>query len=86
MRGINMNEEEQEELRRLVQSYGPEEILRFIGQVIGEEEMKKCSFCGLPREQVKHMIAAGCGRPFGFICSECIELCNQIIEKHTKNG
>jgi hypothetical protein len=79
-----MNKEEQKELRRLVQSYGSEEILRIVGDIIGEEEAKKCSFCGLPREQVKYMIAAGCGRPFGFICSECIALCNQIIERNTE--
>jgi hypothetical protein len=79
-----MNENDQQEIRRVVQRYGPEEILRLVGQIIGEEEAKKCSFCGLPREQVKYMIAVGCGRPFGFICSECIELCNQIIERNTK--
>jgi hypothetical protein len=31
------------------------------------------------------MIAAGCGRLFGFICSECIGLCNQIIEGDIEN-
>jgi hypothetical protein len=79
-----MNKEEQKELRRLVQSHGSEEILRIVGDIIGEEEAKKCSFCGLPREQVKYMIAAGCGRPFGFICGECIALCNQIIDRNTE--
>ncbi len=74
-----MNEREQEEVHRLIKIYGPEELLRFIGQVMGESELKKCSFCGLPREKVEHLIAVGCGRPFGFICSECINLCNKII-------
>ena len=76
-----MNEEQQQTVRQLIHSHGPEELLRFIGQVIGEEEMKKCSFCGLAREQVQHMIAVGCGRPFGFICSECINLCKMIESK-----
>lgn len=45
-----MNAEEQKELRRLIQSYGPEEVLRFGGEIISEAKIKKCSFCGLPRE------------------------------------
>ncbi|MBE3576501.1 MAG: ATP-dependent Clp protease ATP-binding subunit ClpX [Limnochordales bacterium] len=37
----------------------------------------KCSFCGKPQEQVKKLIAG----PGVFICDECIELCNEIIEE-----
>ena len=36
----------------------------------------KCSFCGKSQKQVKQLIAG----PGVYICDECIELCNEIIE------
>jgi len=44
----------------------------------GEEKGQlKCSFCGKIQEQVKKLIAG----PGVYICDECIELCNEIIEE-----
>jgi ATP-dependent Clp protease ATP-binding subunit ClpX len=44
----------------------------------GEEKGQlKCSFCGKVQEQVKKLIAG----PGVYICDECIELCNEIIEE-----
>ena len=44
----------------------------------GEEKGQlKCSFCGKPQEQVKKLVAG----PGVYICDECIELCNEIIEE-----
>lgn len=37
----------------------------------------KCSFCGKLQEQVKKLVAG----PGVYICDECIELCNEIIEE-----
>ncbi len=37
----------------------------------------KCSFCGKYQEQVKRLVAG----PGVYICDECIELCNEIIEE-----
>jgi ATP-dependent Clp protease ATP-binding subunit ClpX len=37
----------------------------------------KCSFCGKTQKQVRKLIAA----PGVFICDECIELCNQILQE-----
>jgi ATP-dependent Clp protease ATP-binding subunit ClpX len=37
----------------------------------------KCSFCGKNQEQVRKLIAG----PGVYICDECIELCNEIIEE-----
>jgi ATP-dependent Clp protease ATP-binding subunit ClpX len=37
----------------------------------------KCSFCGKNQDQVKKLIAG----PGVYICDECIELCNEIIEE-----
>ena len=37
----------------------------------------KCSFCGKTQEQVKKLVAG----PGVYICDECIELCNEIIEE-----
>ncbi len=40
-------------------------------------ELVKCSFCGKSQKQVKKLIAG----PGVYICDECIELCNDIIEE-----
>lgn len=37
----------------------------------------KCSFCGKSQEHVKRLIAG----PNVYICDECIELCNEILEE-----
>ncbi len=39
-------------------------------------ELLKCSFCGKSQKQVKKLIAG----PGVYICDECIDLCNEIIE------
>ena len=45
---------------------------------IGETaELLKCSFCGKSQKQVKKLIAG----PGVYICDECIDLCNEIIEE-----
>ena len=45
---------------------------------IGEtSELLKCSFCGKSQKQVKKLIAG----PGVYICEECIDLCNEIIEE-----
>jgi len=41
-----------------------------------DDESLKCSFCGKGQEEVKKLIAG----PTVYICNECIELCNEIIE------
>jgi ATP-dependent Clp protease ATP-binding subunit ClpX len=40
-------------------------------------ELLKCSFCGKSQKQVKKLIAG----PGVYVCDECIELCNEIIEE-----
>src|SRR3954454_7484849 len=42
----------------------------------GNEQLL-CSFCGKSQRQVKKLIAG----PGGYICDECIDLCNEIIEE-----
>ena len=37
----------------------------------------KCSFCGKTQDQVKKLIAG----PEVFICDECVELCNEILDE-----
>jgi ATP-dependent Clp protease ATP-binding subunit ClpX len=45
---------------------------------IGEgADLLKCSFCGKSQKQVKKLIAG----PGVYICDECIDLCNEIIEE-----
>ena len=43
----------------------------------GEGDLRKCSFCGKTQKQVKKLIAG----PGVYICDECIDLCNEIIEE-----
>lgn len=42
-----------------------------------EKGQLKCSFCGKNQEQVRKLVAG----PGVYICDECIELCNEIIEE-----
>lgn len=45
-------------------------------------DLLKCSFCGKSQKQVKKLIAG----PGVYICNECIELCNEIIEEELNTG
>jgi len=40
-----------------------------------------CSFCGKAQDEVKKLIAG----PSVYICNECVDLCNEIIEEEIKN-
>ena len=40
-------------------------------------ELLKCNFCGKSQKQVRKLIAG----PMVYICDECIELCNEIVEE-----
>ncbi len=42
-----------------------------------DKKLPTCSFCGKPQEQVRRLIAG----PGAYICDECIELCQEIIEE-----
>lgn len=45
-------------------------------------ELLKCSFCSKSQKQVRKLI----GGPGVYICDECIELCNEIIEEELNQG
>jgi len=47
-----------------------------MGRLDGSD-LVKCSFCGKSQKQVKKLIAG----PGVYICDECIDLCNDIIEE-----
>ncbi|MFO7273947.1 MAG: ATP-dependent Clp protease ATP-binding subunit ClpX [Bacillota bacterium] len=49
-------------------------MFKFTGEDKGQ---LKCSFCGKYQDQVKRLVAG----PGVYICDECIELCNEIIEE-----
>ena len=40
-----------------------------------------CTFCGKGQEEVRKLIAG----PSVYICDECVDLCNDIIEEEIKN-
>ena len=48
----------------------------------GGGDLLKCSFCGKSQKQVKKLIAG----PGVYICDECIDLCNEIIEEELNEG
>lgn len=45
--------------------------------MVGDSSIPKCSFCGKGQKKVKKLIAG----PGVFICNECIELCNEILQE-----
>jgi len=45
-----------------------------------KKEFLKCSFCGKSQNQVKKLIAG----PGVYVCNECIDLCNEIIDEELK--
>jgi ATP-dependent Clp protease ATP-binding subunit ClpX len=47
------------------------------GAVEQQRDRLKCSFCGKAQHRVDKLIAG----PGVYICSECIDLCNEIIEE-----
>ncbi len=44
---------------------------------MASQDRLKCSFCGKTQDQVKKLIAG----PDVFICDECVELCNEILDE-----
>ncbi|MBM7865347.1 ATP-dependent Clp protease ATP-binding subunit ClpX [Heliobacterium gestii] len=46
-----------------------------------DKSQLKCSFCGKLQDQVKKLVAG----PGVYICDECIELCNEIIEEELQD-
>ncbi|MEX0755860.1 MAG: ATP-dependent Clp protease ATP-binding subunit ClpX [Actinomycetota bacterium] len=48
----------------------------------GDSDLLKCSFCGKSQKQVKKLIAG----PGVYVCDECIDLCNEIIEEELNEG
>ena len=42
-----------------------------------DDSRLKCSFCGKSQDQVKKLIAG----PEVYICDECVDLCNQILDE-----
>lgn len=46
------------------------------------DDKLKCSFCGKTQDQVKKLIAG----PEVYICDECVELCNEILDEEFLEG
>ncbi len=44
------------------------------------EEILRCSFCGKSQNEVKKLIAG----PSVYVCNECIDICNEIINDDEK--
>ena len=44
---------------------------------MAKDSRLKCSFCGKTQDQVKKLIAG----PVVFICADCVELCNEILDE-----
>ncbi len=48
----------------------------------GNNEQLKCSFCNKPQHQVRKLVAG----PGVYICDECIDLCNEIVDEEVESG
>ena len=48
---------------------------------IKDQKKLHCSFCGKNQDEVKKLIAG----PSVYICNECVDLCNDIIEEEVKH-
>jgi ATP-dependent Clp protease ATP-binding subunit ClpX len=55
----------------------PDEKEYWVARIGDGGDLLKCSFCGKSQKQVKKLIAG----PGVYICDECIDLCNEIIEE-----
>ena len=49
-------------------------------KVESQSDKLHCSFCGKSQDEVKKLIAG----PSVYICNECVDLCNDIIEEEVK--
>ena len=47
-----------------------------------DKKQLKCSFCGKTQDQVRRLVAG----PGVYICDECIELCQEIIEEEFEDA
>ena len=47
-----------------------------------EKKQLKCSFCGKSQDQVRRLIVG----PSVYICDECIELCQEIIQEEFEDN
>ena len=50
-------------------------------KVKSQADKLHCSFCGKSQDEVKKLIAG----PSVYICNECVDLCNDIIEEEIKS-
>ena len=49
---------------------------------VDEKKQLRCSFCGKTQEQVRRLVAG----PGVYICDECIELCQEIMEEDLREA
>ena len=47
----------------------------------GDNKLLYCSFCGKSQNEVRKLIAG----PSVFICDECVDLCNDIIQEELED-
>ncbi len=47
-----------------------------------DDKQLRCSFCGKPQDQVRRLIAG----PNVYICDECVELCQEIINEEFEDS
>ncbi|RME67337.1 MAG: ATP-dependent Clp protease ATP-binding subunit ClpX, partial [Nitrospirae bacterium] len=47
---------------------------------MAKKEKLHCSFCGKTQDEVQKLIAG----PSVYICNECVDLCNEILEEEMK--
>jgi len=49
---------------------------------VGKHRDWRCSFCGKTKDKVRRLVAG----PGVFICDQCIQLCNEVLESNEQHG
>src|SRR3978361_10644 len=57
-------------------------MVSVLALMTGSIDQRRCRFCGKSQKRVKKLIAG----PGVYICDECIDLCNEIIEEELAEG
>ncbi len=55
---------------------------RILGRREAPSDRRRCSFCWKSEDQVGKLVAG----PGVYICDECVELCNEILEEERIQG
>jgi ATP-dependent protease Clp ATPase subunit len=54
-------------------------------KIFNPDKPLRCSFCHKTQEQVEKLISSPSNYPDAYICSECVDVCNSILQDERKS-